>query len=998
MGDGPDDRTPEPRTRSGRQTVTISFAGFNGAWATWIGSRLEREGHRVAYQRWNPSLGIRIDDALHDLLLAPGQVLLVISDSYLQLGPRDHEEWDLAVREVVLPHEDRFAAVCVTSSALPGALAGFSAPDLTAVGAEEAQRLLLARLGLAGGGPEGPDDAADRLPGPRFPGDVPQVWRGVPRQNTRFTGREQLLSDAYGQMLRTSMVTLYGMPGVGKTQLAAEYAHRFASEYDVVWWVNADRRSTFRQSLAELAPRLGLSTGAEYGERLRAVRGALSKGKPFARWLLVLDGADEPDQVADLVPSGSGHVLITSRNPAWGEHNSVLLEVPVYNRDESVAFVLSRAPRLTEGEAGQLAEALGDLPLLLDQTAGWLSDSDLTIEEYLERLNTGLTADSVTVSADFPLTFRTAWSILLAKLRESFPESVDLLRLCTFFAPGTVPVHLLRTVTVDGVPPHIAGLLTDPMTWNGAIEHLRQYSVVRQEYDRDDPDRVYLYVHRMVHQNVRGEMSAEDRRTFAAVARRALAEADPRRPAETDLWPVYAEIVPHLEHADSLDGEDPIGHELVLNCLRYLYLSGEHGTGARLAEQTRSAWQDCAAVPRETLRTLDHHYANLLRARGEYRRSEAVSRAAVEGYRPAAGTVAGRKFLRALGSLAADLRALGRYDEALDLSEQVARGYERLGDADPQQLLSARNNVAVSLRLLGRYREALDIDRQTSDDRKRLLGPDDVWTLFSGIYWATDLRLLGCYREAAALQERNARDHVRHIGADHPQTLRAEHNLALCRYRNGDRDEAGVLFARALERCERVLGETDPLTLVLAVGNSCFARAYGDIDQARETGESVGRHYERLLGPEHPYTAGARANHALILRDVGEWQQAQVLAEEALATMTRGLGGGHPWTLGCAVNASGLRSLVGDVDSALSLSGETFSRAREALGPTHPLTLSAQVAMAADLRSTGEDDEADRVEESALSGLSRTLGPEHFHTVSARSRSRPSWDFEPQTT
>lgn len=330
---------------AGVQTVTISFAGFNRAWAAWIGDRLERRGVTVVQQRWDPPVEVPLEESLRDLTLARGLVLVILSDWYFQLGPRSHDEWNRALREVVAPDPDRFVAVSVTTSALPGATSVFGAADLTNVGADEAERRLLARLGIPA--EPRPETAAVR-PGPRFPSDTPEVWGGVPRRNTRFTGREELLSRAYRALQDAGsgagVVTLHGMSGVGKTQLAAEYVYRFGSEYDVVWWVPADRRALYRQKLAELAPELGLSTGAEYGERLRAVRDSLRRGDPHSHWLLVLDGADEPEQIWDLVPTGPGHVLITSRNPEWGEHNSNLVEVPVYRRDESVAFIRRRAP------------------------------------------------------------------------------------------------------------------------------------------------------------------------------------------------------------------------------------------------------------------------------------------------------------------------------------------------------------------------------------------------------------------------------------------------------------------------------------------------------------------------------------------------------------------------------------------------------------------------------------------------------------------------------
>ncbi|MFC8538672.1 FxSxx-COOH system tetratricopeptide repeat protein [Streptomyces sp. NPDC057249] len=984
----------------GAQTITLSFAGYNRAWAAWIADRLERRGVTVVQQRWDPPIDVPLEESLRDLMLARGQILVLLSDWYFQLGPRSHEEWNRALREVVVPDQDRFAAASITTAALPGATSAFAAADLTNVGADEAERRLLVRLGL----PSDPlPDAAAARPGPRYPADTPEVWGGVPRRNTRFTGREGLLAETYQALQEAGtgagVVTLHGMSGVGKTQLAAEYVYRFGSDYDVVWWVPADRRALFRQKLAELAPELGLSTGPEYGERLRAVRDSLRRGDPHPHWLLILDGADEPDQIWDLVPTGPGHVLITSRNPEWSEHNSNLVEVPVYRRDESVAFIRRRAPRLTPAEADQLAEALEDLPLLLDQTAGWLNDSDMSVEEYIELLNGGIDQDVVKVSADFPLAFQTAWSILLNKLRDTVPESVDLLRLCSFFAPGSIPVRLLKEMPSGELPEQLSGLLNDPLLWNRAIGQLRQYSVVRLESHESGVDEVSsgesVYLHRMVHQIVRKDMPDRDRQEFMDVVRRALAAADPGRPTDTRLWPRYAEVTPHLKWADVLRSPEPAVHTLVLNCLRYMYLSGEYRAGIKLGARALTAWRELLGENHPRVWDVSHHYANLLRAVGDYAGTEAIERAAVEHLRTERGPQ-DLEHLRAAGGLAADLRGLGRYAEAQELSSWVLTQYRELLGEQDSRTLSAQNNLGTSMRLLGRYEEALELNRRTLEARRQLLRPRHAWTLYSEVNYATDLRLLGRYHEAQSIQALSARVHRTVMGADNPQTLRAEHNLALCQYRGGERSNAAVLFTRVLERGERVLGESDPLTMMFAASQSFFAREHADIDQARAISERVVQGYVDMLGEEHPYVAGTRANHALILRSVGERQQAYHLLEEALADMGRSVGENHPWTLGCAINASAVRNLIGDVEGAVALTDSLVTRAIEVLGRTHPLTLSARVAHAADLRGIRDRQRAEKVETEALDDLVATLGAQHVHTVSARSRNRPYWDFEPQ--
>ncbi|MFB7305851.1 FxSxx-COOH system tetratricopeptide repeat protein [Streptomyces sp. NPDC056192] len=985
---------------SGTQSVTISFAGFNRAWAAWIGDRLERRGVHVVYQRWDPQDDATLEESLQDLMLAPGRILVVLSEWYFQLGPRSHDEWNRALRNVVALDRGRFAAVSLTTSALPAATSVFGAADLTNVGAAEAERRMLVSLSL----PTDPlPDQADTRPGPRFPADTPEVWGGVPRRNTRFTGRERLLGDTYhafqGAGRGAGVVTFHGMSGVGKTQLAAEYVYRFGSEYDVVWWVPADRRALYRQKLAELAPELGLPTGAEYGERLRAVRDSLRRGDPYSHWLLVLDGADEPEHIWDLVPTGPGHVLITSRNPEWGEHNSNLVEVPVYSRDESVSFIRRRAPRLTPSDADRLAEALEDLPLLLDQTAGWLNDSDMSVEEYIELLGGGIDQDVVKVSADFPLAFQTAWSILLNKLRETVPESVDLLRLCSFFAPGSIPVRLLKDMPSGDLPEQLAGLMNDPLLWNRAISQLRQYSVVRLESHEPSDDEVSIagesvYLHRMVHQIIGKDMPERDREEFAGVVRRALTAADPGRPIDSRQWPAYAEITPHLKWADVLRSTDPAVHTLVLNCLRYMYFSGEYRAGIKLAGRAMTAWKELLGETHPRIWDLSYNYANLLRSVGNYAETAAMEQAAVDHLRSERGE-RDLEFLRACNGLAADLRGLGRYEDALEMSQRLLNSYrEILGD--DSRTITAQNNLAISLRLLGRYEESRELNRRTLDKHRDRLGHRHGWTLSSEINYSTDLRLLGRYAEAESLQTRSTRMHHIVLGQDNPQTLLSEHNLALCLYRGGDRTAAASLFTRVLERSERVLGEDDPLTMMFAAGQSCFAREHADIDQARAISERVVDGYVRMLGENHPYVAGVRSNHALILRNVGEREQAHVLGENALLDMTRAVGENHPWTLGVAINASALRNLVGEPESAAALTESVVARATEALGRTHPLSLSARIAYAADLRGTRDRRRADKVENEALGDLVSTLGAQHVHTVSARSRNRPFWDFEPQ--
>jgi hypothetical protein len=123
--------------------------------------------------------------------------------------------------------------------------------------------------------------------------------------------------------------------------------------------------------LAALALRLGLPELRDQDAQLNVLWNELGRRE---RWLLVFDNAEHPRELAPYrPPAGNGHVLVTSRNPAWGAMATPLL-VEVLPRAEAVAFLRARTGS-DDRAAGELAQALGDLPLALEQAAAYLEQT-----------------------------------------------------------------------------------------------------------------------------------------------------------------------------------------------------------------------------------------------------------------------------------------------------------------------------------------------------------------------------------------------------------------------------------------------------------------------------------------------------------------------------------------------------------------------------------------------------------------------------------------------
>ncbi len=679
--------------------------------------------------------------------------------------------------------------------------------------------------------------APPRSPAPRM----------LPPRTRLVVGREGVIAAIGDRLAELDVVTLYGLPGSGKTTVAAEIAHQHQG---LVCWVPAEDSAAVLNAFTELAGRLGVPAGLAEAELIEALWHRLER---HDGWLLVFDNAEHPDSLRRFIPPvRNGRLLVTSRSPAWSGLGGTVKIGPL-DDEAALAFVRRRTGR-TEEDAGPLALAMGRLPLALEQACSYIDETGMSLAEYLGLLGLRrreLLSRGAPAAHPHPVT--TTWELVFEDVRRRSPLAAEILEVSAYLSAENLPLAMLAPAVDD------AG---DQLRLADALAELLRFSIV----DRNGSS---LRIHRLVQSVVRSQLSPTLRVARAAAALRSLANHAPTGPAVAQTWPAWSLVTPHvlafLRAAVDSDVLPESAVDLALGCYRYLRARSALGPAHELLDLLISLVESVRGrVP--VLGELYANRADLLDAEGSLAQARHELERAVAIFAEHPDAVPEVTLARTWARLAHILNCSDEPAAAAGYYRQALAVF-RADGADPEEIA----NALIGLGYAGWAQH----DFATAEEQLRSaldLLDGQGWTrhplhpeALSGL--GMMLHEQGRLTEAHSLQLAALTEMAEvHGEVDHPAIAYTLDKLGYVEGLLGLHPDSLEHHTRALEMLRRLFGPHDARLAMMMSNRGCAQQAGGDpwaaAESQREAHAILLDHY----GPDHRDTrlVAARAEDLLI--------------------------------------------------------------------------------------------------------------------------------------
>jgi tetratricopeptide (TPR) repeat protein len=576
-------------------------------------------------------------------------------------------------------------------------------------------------------------------------------------------------------------VALSGLGGIGKTQVALQFAYSVKEDYPEfsIFWVQSLSMETFELGCMEISRALGIRQGQDGNDDVKILVRQRLRESTAGKWLLIVDNADDLDLLrgthqtdgllAFLPESDDGLTIFTTRHGAVAQYltGSDVVEIGRMTGQETAELLekslFRKSPSYNYKTVMNLLDELEYLPLAITQAAAYINTNKSSISEYL-RLLKKTEQDAVAImSTDFGdntrypnLTNAVAktWMITINKILEFDAFAADLLAFISCIEWRAIPYSILPASYPE------ARLV-------GAIGTLCSFSFLERRYEDNKLD-----MHRLVHLATRIWIRQSGREVETKTAAwQHLSKVFPSDDhANREIWRDYLPHVARIEKDEQCQGTEERS-KLCLKVGRCLYVDGRVKEAVFWLKES-SEWRDRNLSPDNAGRLLSQHV------------------------------------------LAMAYQANGQVKEAVKLLERVVAIHTEVLAEDHPDRLASQHVLAGAYLANGQVKEAVKLLERVFAIRTEVLAEDHPDRLASQHELAGAYQANGQVKEAVKLLERVVAIHTEVLAEDHPDRLASQHVLAGAYLANGQVKEAVKLLERVVAIKTEVLAEDHPSRLV----------------------------------------------------------------------------------------------------------------------------------------------------------------------------------------
>lgn len=764
---------------------------------------------------------------------------------------------------------------------------------------------------------------------------APPIWNVPYRRNPFFTGREDVLTHLYTVLRGRKMAALTqaqaisGLGGIGKTQIAIEYAYRYRDQYKATFWVNASTLDTLNTDFAALAVLLGLS---EHYESDQDVIVPLVKHwlATYTQWLLILDNVDKLEMVVDFLPVNfSGDVLFTTRLQALGTVAQGI-EVEKMGLDDSMIFLLHRIKALLPGAsldqvtaenkalAAEVFTALDGLPLALDQAGAYIEETRCGLSQYL-KLFSIRRKELLLRRGKFPVahpdSVAATWSLSFEQVAQESPATVDLLNLFAFLNPEAIPEEAITLGAAESGPT-LAALAHEPLELDAMIELLLSYSLIRRNSETES-----LSLHRLVQAVLKDDMDRETQHMWAERAIRVVNRAFPD--AEPKTWERCQRLLPSV-HTCAMHSEEyalsfPEAARLFNEAASFLMIRGSYA-------QAKPLLLRALAIRQQILKDTHPDYA---------------------------------RTLNDLGTLYLNQ---GKYQEAEPLLQKALAIRQQVLGEEHLAVAETVYNLANLYRAWGKYAKAEPFYLQALHIRETASDTDDPLVALSRYGLARLYYSQEKYQQAEEFCSRALSIQEEHLGNNHPTLSSTLVILAKIYQKQNELNRAREMNMRALKIRKNASGSDDPRVATIVNSLVEIYHAEGEYNKARPWIDRAFMIHEQTLGWEHPFMAYSLNNLAENCFLRGDYEQAEIHYKEALHIREQHLGFDHPHTGSSYYQLARLYATIERDEEAEIFYRKALSIRERVFGFDHSIVASTIEQLVRSLRKLKKDREASELE------------------------------------